>query len=144
VNDRHSDDEKLVDFLQQYRPNIPEAAPDFEEKLLAALDRDEVDRPQISSRKLQFNSPDRRSRMPSIPQWVFPGAIAASLLVSWSGYRLLVPVAVHPDEAHLEAFLINNWEGVANCSSEEIAGDRSQTDWLNLAVTADSEQPTNN
>lgn len=144
MNDDNSD-KKLVDFLKQYRPNIPEAAPDLEQKLLAALDRDEVDRPKISNRELQFNSRQKRSRISSIAKWAFPPAIAAGLLVSWSGYRLLVPSPVQPDEAaHLEAFLINNWEGVANGSNGEIAGDRSQTDWLNLAVTADTELPTNN
>lgn len=144
MNDDNSN-KKLVDFLKQYRPDIPEAAPDLEQKLLAALDRDEVDRPQINHLASQFNRPEKRSRISLIPKWAFPPALAAGLLVSWSGYRLLVPAPVHPDDAaHLEAFLINNWDGVLNCSRGEFSGDRSQTDWLNLAVTADTELPTNN
>jgi hypothetical protein len=139
VNDRNSD-EKLVDFLKQYRPNIPEAAPDLEQRLLAALEKDEVDRPESP-----LNLPEKRSRISSIAKWAFPPAIAASLLVFWSGYRLLIPTPVHPDEvAHLEAFLLNNWDGVLNEDNGEIAGDRSQTDWLNISVTADTELPTNN
>jgi hypothetical protein len=139
VNDRNSD-EKLVDFLKQYRPNIPEAAPDLEQRLLAALEKDEVDRPESP-----LNLPEKRSRISSIAKWAFPPAIAASLLVFWSGYRLLIPTPVHPDEvAHLEAFLLNNWDGVLNEDNGEIAGNRSQTDWLNISVTADTELPTNN
>lgn len=139
MNDRNSD-EKLVDFLKQYRPNIPEAAPDLEQRLLAALEKDEVDRPESP-----LNLPEKRSRISSIAKWAFPPAIAASLLVFWSGYRLLIPTPVHPDEvAHLEAFLLNNWDGVLNEDNGEIAGDRSQTDWLNISVNADNELPTNN
>ncbi|MGL5065985.1 MAG: hypothetical protein ACRC62_38945 [Microcoleus sp.] len=144
MTDRHSD-EKLVDFLQQYRPDIPEAAPDLEQKLLAALETNQVDRPQVDNCKLLFDRRDRGSRIASIPKWAFPPAIVASLLVSWSSYRLLIPAPIHADEAaRLEAFLINNWEGVAHCPSEEIAGDRPTTDWLNLAVTDDTEPLTNN
>ncbi|NJR22633.1 MAG: hypothetical protein HC786_10955 [Richelia sp. CSU_2_1] len=138
MNDDNSD-KKLVNFLKQYRPDIPEAAPDLEQKLLAALERDEVDRP-----KLPLNLPEKRSRISSLAKWAFPPAIAASLLVFWSGYRLLIPTPVHPDEAaHLEAFLIDNWDGVLNEDNGEIAGDRAQTDWLNLAVTSDTEEAKN-
>lgn len=144
MNDDNSD-KKLVDFLKQYRPDVPDAAPDLEQRLLAALDRDEVDRTQISRPESPLNLPEKRSRISSIAKWAFPPAIAASLLVSWSGYRLLIPTPVHPDEvAHLEAFLLNNWDGVLNEDNGEIAGDRSQTDWLNISVTADTELPTNN
>jgi hypothetical protein len=144
VNDDNSD-KKLVDFLKQYRPDIPDAAPDLEQKLLAALDRDGVDRPQIYRQEMPCNSTEKRSGILSIAKWVVPPAIAAGLLVSWTSYRLLFPAPINQEEtANLEAFLINNWEGVANCSHGELAGDRTQTDWLNLAVTADTELPTNN
>ncbi|NJK69136.1 MAG: hypothetical protein HC941_23785 [Microcoleus sp. SU_5_3] len=144
MNDDNSD-KKLVNFLKQYRPDIPEAAPDLEQKLLAALEGDEVDRAQISRAESPLNLPEKRSGILSIPKWAFSPAIAASLLVFWSGYRLLVPAPTHPDElAHLEAFLIDNWDGVLSDDREGIAGDRSQTNWLNLSVNADTEPPTNN
>lgn len=143
MNDDNSD-KKLVNFLKQYRPNSPEAAPDLEQKLLAALERDEADRPKLAWSESQLDRPEKRLRISSIAKWTFPPAIAAGLLVSWSAYRLLVPAPINQDEtAKLEAFLINNWEGVANCYSGEIAGDRAQTDWLNIAVTADTEQAKN-
>ena len=35
-----SSDQKLVNFLKQHRPNIPEAVPDLEQKILAAIESD--------------------------------------------------------------------------------------------------------
>ena len=41
MNDPISDQE-LVNFLKQYRPSVPEAAPDFELKLLAAIESNDA------------------------------------------------------------------------------------------------------
>ena len=145
MKDRISD-KKLVKFLKQYRPNVPEAAPDFEQELLAAIDRNDA-----AARKLnylgepRFTRSSKRSEIVGFPKWVFPSAIAAGLLVFWSGYRVLVTAQLHADEAaHLEAFLVNNWEGVLNDSRGENWLDRPQTDLFNYAVTPDTEPPTNN
>lgn len=145
MKDRISD-KKLVNFLKQYRPNVPEAAPDFEQELLAAIDRnDAVAREFNYLGQPQFTRSSKRSGIVCFPKWAFPSAIAASLLVFWSGYPVLVPAQFHADEAaHLEAFLVNNWEGVLNDSRGENSLDRPQTDWLTFSYAADTEPPTNN
>lgn len=144
MNDRNSD-KKLVDFLKQYRPIIPDAAPDLDQKLLAALERNEVDRPNRNHLEAQLTASHKRSKIACFPKWAFPAAIAAGLLVLWSGYRELNTAQLPADEtAHLEAFLVNNWEGVLNDSRGENPSDRLQTDWLNLDGSINSKSPTNN
>ena len=140
-----SSDQKLVNFLKQHRPNIPEAAPDLEKKILAAIERNEA-----GERKLnylgdpQFTRSSKRSRIVGFRKWVFPSAIAAGLLVFWSGYRAFETAQLPDNEtAKLEAFLVTNWEGVLHDSSEKNMTDRSQTDWLTFSPGADSEPPTN-
>jgi len=145
VKDRISD-KKLVNFLKQYRPNVPEAAPDFEQELLAAIDRNDAAARELNFLgEPQFTRSSKRSGIVCFPKWAFPSAIAAGLVVFWSGYPVLVPAQFHADEAaHLEAFLVNNWEGVLNESPGENALDRPQTDWLTFSYAADTEPPTNN
>jgi len=143
VNDGNSD-KKLVDFLKQYRPNIPEGAPDLEQKLLAAIERKEVDRPDINHLEAQLTAFRKKPKICCFPKWIFPPAIAAGMIFFGAGYRLLVTAPVHPNEAHLEAFLVNNWEGAVNGYSGENPGDRPQTDWLNFDGSANSEPQTNN
>ena len=144
MNDENSD-KKLVDFLKQYRPNIPEAAPDLEQKLLAALERNEVDRQDLNHLEAQLTGSQKRSQIACFTKWAFLPAIAAGLLVFWSGYRELNTAQLPADEtAKLEAFLVNNWEGVLNDSRGETPGDRPQIDWLNFDGSTNSEPPTNN
>ena len=145
MKDRISD-KKLVNFLKQYRPNFPEAAPDFEQELLAAIDRNDAAARELNYRgEPQFTKSSKRSGIVGFPKWAFPSAIAAGLLVFWSGYRVLVPAHFHANEAaHLEEFLVNNWEGVLNDSPGENSLDRPQTDWLTFSYGADTEPPTNN
>ena len=145
MKDRISD-KKLVNFLKQYRPNVPEAAPDFEQELLAAIDRNDAAAKELNSRgEPQFTRSSKRSGIVCFPKWVFPSAIAAGLLVFWSGYPVLVPPQFHADEAaHLEEFIVNNWEGVLNDSPGEISIESPQTDWLTFSYAADTEPPTNN
>lgn len=138
-------DEKLVNFLKQYRPNLSEAAPDLEVKLLAAIDRNEE-----GSKKQDYWGKVRsivstNRFIPSFRQWNLPPTIVAMLIVFWSGYRLIVPGQFNPDEgAHLEAFLVNNWEDVLHDSRIENMSEMSQTDLFNPSVSANSEQRTNN
>lgn len=145
MKDRISD-KKLVNFLKQYRPNVPEAAPDFEQELLAAIDRNDAAAREFNYLgEPPFTRSSKRSGIVCFPKWAFPSAIAAGLLVFWSGYRVLVPAHFHADEAaHLEEFLVNNWEGVLNDSPGENSLDRTQTDWLTFSYAADTEPPTNN
>ncbi|WP_341737137.1 hypothetical protein [Microcoleus sp. CAWBG640] len=141
-----SSDQQLVNFLKQHRPNCPEAAPDLELKLLATIERNEqTENQQIYRKKIRSIVSKNRSIVPGFSQWCFPGAIAGMLILFGSGYRLLVPAQFNPDEgAHLEAFLVNNWEDVLHDSRADNMSDSSQIDWFNFQIPADSEQPTNN
>jgi hypothetical protein len=144
VNDENSD-KKLVDFLKQYRPILPEAAPDLEQNLLAALERNEVDRPDRKNLESQLTASHKRSKITCFPKWAFPATIAAGLLVVWSGYRALDTAQLPADEtAQLEAFLVTNWEGVLNDSRGENPSDRPPTDWLNFDSSINTKPPTNN
>jgi hypothetical protein len=145
MNNQNSDQE-LVHFLKQNSPNIPEAAPDLELKILAAIERnEEAEKNQNYRKKVSLIVSKNRLIIPGFPQWAFPPAIAAMLIVFVSGYRLLIPAQFNPDEgAHLEAFLVNNWEDVLHDSRGENMNDRAQIEWLNFPVSADSEPPTTN
>ncbi len=139
-----SSDQQLVNFLKQYRPNLPESAPDLELKVLATIERnEEAEKKQYYRKKIHSVVSNNRSIIPGFPQWAFPPAMAAILIVFVSGYRLLVPT-FYPDEgAHLEAFLVNNWEDLLHdCRSDNVS-DISQTDWFNFAVSDNSERLTN-
>jgi hypothetical protein len=145
VKDRISD-KKLVNFLKQYRPNVPEAAPDFEQELLAAIDRNDAAAREFNYLgESPFPRSSKRSKIVCFPKWAFPSAIVAGLLVFWSGYRAFDTAQLPDNEtAKLEAFLVNNWEGVLNDSPGENSLDRPQTDWLTSSYAADTEPPTNN
>lgn len=142
-------DKQLVNFLKQYRPNLPEAAPDLEPKILAAIESNEAslrnEKTIAKMRSTGSHKSNNRLNITSVSKWAFPSAIAAGLLFFWSGYRALDTAQLPADEAaHLEAFLVTNWEGVVNDSQAENLTDRPQTDWLNFPVYTDSEQPTTN
>lgn len=82
------EDPKLSAFLHKYRPIPPEAAVELEVKLMSSL-------PPRS----------RRNYYPYV--W----AIAASLLLTWTGYRYFQPAWKYGAVSQeLEAFLIDNWE----------------------------------
>ncbi|MEG4233808.1 hypothetical protein QUA40_17095 [Microcoleus sp. Pol11C3] len=142
-------DQELVNFLKQHRPNIPEAAPDLELKILAAIESNQaslVNEPHRKKTRLSVSAKsDYRLKISSVSKWAVSSAIAAGLLVLWSaGYRPF-ETAQLPDKetAQLEAFLVTNWEGVLHDSPQESMTDRSQTDWLTVSPGADSQPPTN-
>ncbi|MEG4030685.1 MULTISPECIES: hypothetical protein [unclassified Microcoleus] len=142
-----SSDQELVNFLKQHRPNFPEAAPDLERKLLAAIESNQAsifhENHRKKTRLIASAKSDNRLKIFSVSKWALSSALAASLLVFWSGYRPF-NTAQLPDEetAKLEAFLVTNWEGVLHDSTQESMTDRSQTDWLNVSPSADSQPPT--
>lgn len=144
-----SSDQELVNFLKRHRPNIPESEPDLEQKILAAIESNQASVFHESHRKKTRLSAsaksDDRLKISSVSKWALSSAIAASLLVFGSGYRVLVTAQHQKDEAaHLEAFLVNNWEAVLKEPSADNLLERSPTDLFNYAVTPDSEQPKNN
>ncbi|MEG4516258.1 MULTISPECIES: hypothetical protein [unclassified Microcoleus] len=143
-----SSDQELVNFLKQHRPNIPEAAPDLELKILAAIESNQAsvfhENHRQKTRARASAKSDYRLKISSVSKWALSSAIAATLLVFWSSYRAF-ETAQLPDKetAQLEAFLVTNWEGVLHDSPQENMTDRSQTDWLTFSVGSDREPPTN-
>jgi len=145
MNNQGSDQE-LVNFLKRNRPNLLEGAPDLELKILAAIERNQEVKKESVYRKIVGSIVfSNRSIIPGFPRWAFPPVMVGILIAFWSSYRLLVPVQLHADEkAHLEAFLVNNWEDVLHGSRSENTSDNSQIDWFNFAVSDNSEQTTVN
>ena len=97
-------DRPLTEFLQQHRLPAPPAAPELEDRLMAAIDR--AQKPQRS-----------RSR-PVV--WLIPPAIAAGLVATLLGYHTLAPAQLTASEtANLEAFLETNWQSAVTDAPED-------------------------
>lgn len=94
------DDEPLVEFLHQHPPQVPPAAPDFEEQLMQVV----ASSPQLRTKRRHL--------------WAVPPALVASVLIAWGGYRVFTPSTVAIDTASLEAFLENSWDGVMGDGAE--------------------------
>lgn len=109
------DDKQWQEFLRKHCPTPPPPAVDLEEQLMSAIKTTE---PVIN-------------RQP----WALPSAIAASLLMAWSGYRILIPLP-RSYNASLEAFLENNWNEVVRETSETSQSNSSQVDWILEASAA--------
>ena len=144
-----SSDQELVNFLKRHRPNIPEAVPDLEQKILAAIESNQGSLLHETHRKKTrlSTSPksDDRLKISSVSKWALSSAIAASLLVFWSSYRPFETARLPNDEtAQLEAFVVTNWEGVLRDSPQESMTNRPQTDWFTFPVSGDNEPSTNN
>lgn len=110
-----NDDHELVDFLKQHRPQIPPADSALESQLFAAIEslpqQDELAR-------LRRSQPRSRRSI----AWFVPPTLAAGLLVSVVGYRLLMPAKPSAAElANLQAFIESNWQGTLSGSTDEDA-----------------------
>jgi len=113
------DDKRWQEFLRQHRPTPPPAAADLEEQLMN----------QIAT-----------SPQPTLTRqlWSVPSALAAGLLMVWSGYRTLIPSPELSNSASLEAFLENNWNEVVGETPVSLASNSTQTDWTLEASAAHS------
>lgn len=136
MNDPISD-QHLVNFLKQNSPTIPDSAPNLEQEVMAAIERESW---REQARGNVQNSP---SKIPN-RLWLIPPALAAGLLVSWSGYHLLTPATSSvAEEEHLEAFLVNNWEVVVGENQGDRQRDR-ELEWFSVTSPKDSQLQTNN
>ncbi|NEO99944.1 MAG: hypothetical protein F6K58_14940 [Symploca sp. SIO2E9] len=109
------DDRDWKEFLQKHRPQPPEAAPESEDKLMSAIELQQ--QPVININK----------RL-----WALSPAIAASLLMVWGSYRT---ISTLPD-AHLEAFLENNWNNLVGEVPVKSPNNNPEADWMVLANSA--------
>ncbi|MBE9229951.1 hypothetical protein IQ264_31615 [Phormidium sp. LEGE 05292] len=154
-----NDDQRLVDFLRQNRPEIPPSSPDLEEKLFQAIASSTL--PQ-----LHHNSRKHSSRYRQL--WLVPPAIAASVALVLAGNylrgnssltnsfainklnnnnssatNLLVSKSNYLPEQNysrnrqelvkIESFLENNWSGVVTNNAPETSVETMQNEYLNLA-----------
>ncbi|MGA9378192.1 MAG: hypothetical protein WBV73_05435 [Phormidium sp.] len=71
-----NDDQRLVDFLRQNRPEIPPSPPELEEKLFQAI----ASSPPPHLHHHSSNHPSRYRQL-----WLVPPALAASLALVWAG-----------------------------------------------------------
>lgn len=87
----------LVDFLRQYRPDIPPASPQLEERILTAVAGDRPKTRRYSPRIL----------------WLLVPSIAATLSLAVWGLKpgWLFPTTAS-DSAQIEAFMEYTWNGL--------------------------------
>jgi hypothetical protein len=111
------DDRQWQEFLRQNRPTPPPSTADLEERVMKAVEAEQ--QPALNRRV-----------------WAVPPAIAAGLLMAWSGYRTLLPLPSPSNSASLEAFLENNWQGVVGETSVSSQSNSVPADWMLLANTA--------
>jgi hypothetical protein len=112
------DDERLIEFLRQYRPEVPPAKPNLEQQILQSLEA-------APSRA----RPSLRIIKPTIAKLVT--GMAAGMLLVLGGYRLLTPAFV--DTASLETFMVNNWDGIIGEIPETSTSDNTEAEWMLLA-----------
>lgn len=113
------DDKRWQEYLRQNSPTPPPAAADLEEQLMNEI---------------------ATSPQPTLTRqlWTVPSALAAGLLMAWSGYRTLIPSPELSNSASLEAFLENNWNEVVGETPVSSASNSTQTDWMLEASAAHS------
>lgn len=97
MNDLNDDRQKLAAFLKQYRPIPPKAAQNFEEQLMAAIEK----QPQV-----QFSTAHKSFNR---HLWAIPSLLVAGILLSWGGYRLFNSSPQVATDPELELFLVNGW-----------------------------------
>jgi hypothetical protein len=112
------DDERLIEFLRQYRPEVPPAKPNLEQQILQSLEA------APSSAR-----PSLRIIKPTIAK--LATGMAAGMLLVLGGYRLLTPAFV--DTASLETFMVNNWDGIIGEIPETSTSDNTEAEWMLLA-----------
>lgn len=105
------DDQKLVDFLRQHRPEVPSGNQNLEAQIMGMV---AATPPSAPVPKFQVIPLRRRSL------WLMPPAIAASLFIAWGTNRLLTPVPPTATElASLEVFIENTWDEVLEPESQD-------------------------
>lgn len=113
-----NDDPKLTAFLRQYRSDIPPAASNLEDQIMAALaTMPEQNRVGVLERPPTGAAiTSRRKR--TLWLWLVPSAIVASILTVVLAYRLPTTQYANQqkeeDLASLEAFVEKSWDGSIN------------------------------
>ena len=99
-----NNDQPLVDFLRQNRPDVPPVNEELEARIMALVEASPSSEPVKKSSVIPF----RRRRF-----WLMQGAIAAGLAIAWGTNYLLTPKPPTAIElASLELFIEDTWDGV--------------------------------
>lgn len=112
-----TDNNQWQEFVRQHCSTPPPAAPDLEQQLMNAIDKT-PQQPAISWRWLAV-----------------PPAIAASLLMAVSSYRILIAAPEPSSSASLEAFWESNWNQVVGETPASSQNNSLTSDW-SLEVSA--------
>ncbi|HBB34035.1 MAG TPA: hypothetical protein DDZ80_08965 [Cyanobacteria bacterium UBA8803] len=112
------DDEQWQQFLRRNHPTPPPADNDLEDRLLDEIIKQE-------------------QALPAWRLWAVPPALAAGLLMAWSGYRTLLPLPeLATSSVTLETFLEHNWNSLTGETPENLQSNTIPEDWVILANTA--------
>jgi hypothetical protein len=88
------EEENLVSFLRQHRPEVPTADPDLENQILQQV-------------KSLTRIPERKKR-----RFWLPALISTGFLATLAGYLILVPRQPSAVElANVEDFIESSWQG---------------------------------
>lgn len=125
------EEKEWLAFLRENRPTPPPAANDLEEQLMMAIAQ------ALASLRLASLTPIATSsqQVKTRKMWLVPSAIAASLLMTLSGYFFLNLSHNSPNYASLETFLENNWNEVVGEVPVNSQSNGSQGDWLSEGNT---------
>lgn len=126
MNNLPPDDEKLVEFLRQYRPVPPPAGASAEERLLAAIESE----PKVRHSPYSF-------------RWAIPALVAAGVLLVWGSIRLFTPLTLPQgqvadrnrdatDTADIEEFMFSSWNGAIDGATPIAYNDSSESNWALL------------
>jgi hypothetical protein len=101
MNNFPEEDQNIVNFLQQYRPEIPPASPNLEQQILQQV------------KVLPIRPLHRLSHL-----WLIPSAIIAGFLTLFIGYPALI-LNYHrvAETSNLETFMESNWQTVVSENS---------------------------
>ncbi|HLO85420.1 MAG TPA: hypothetical protein VK203_10505 [Nostocaceae cyanobacterium] len=95
------EDQDIVNFLQQHRPQVPAASPNLEQQILQQV------------QALPIHTLRRLTHL-----WLVPSVIASGFLAVIFGYPALIPSESRVAEtSKLETFMESNWQNVVSENS---------------------------
>lgn len=111
MNKLPNNDQKLVEFLRQNRPEVPPANQDLAAEIMA----------MVAATPLAESVPKSRViPLRWLSFWLMPPAIAAGLLMAWGTSRLFIPTSPPAAElASLEVFIEKTWDGIFEQDSQD-------------------------
>lgn len=106
-----NDDKDLVDFLHQYRPEVPSASPELEERILQQLEINSVVTSKVETSKRKTSLSQRlHIFFGHTSFWLIPSVMATGLLAAVISYRVLTPTEPSAAQiADLQSIMESDW-----------------------------------